>query len=173
MGDKITVKYSDGNERSGETNLDVLWKDLEPEDFNTTVTADLEDYYGNFINMNIPDVINTGQIIVTVKFKNNHTSNISNMDVSTDLLQRWQYHYFPDDQMNPPKKPFQLMESLPLRSMLCCFVRAAAAGQAYAADSRCRQYGGHFLFLIHEAAFLSGGAFHRLMPVKRMIQAFL
>ena len=85
FGDKITVKYSDGNERSGETNLDVLWKDLEPEDFNTTVTADLEDYYGNFINMNIPDVINTGQIIVTVKFKNNHTSNISNMDVSTDF----------------------------------------------------------------------------------------
>ncbi|MBR4448309.1 hypothetical protein [Methanobrevibacter sp.] len=85
FGDKITVKYSDGNERNGETDLDVLWKDLEPEDFNTTVIADLDDYYGNFINMNIPDVINTGQIIVTVKFKNNHSSNISNMNISTNF----------------------------------------------------------------------------------------
>ena len=45
-----------------------------------------------------------------------HTASLG-MDVSTDFLQRWQYHYFPDDHMNPPEEPFQLMESLPLRSM--------------------------------------------------------
>ena len=39
------------------------------------------------------------------------------MNVSTSLLQRWQYHYFPDEDMNPPAQPFQLMESLPLCSM--------------------------------------------------------
>ena len=45
-----------------------------------------------------------------------HTASLG-MDVSADRLQRWQYHYFPDDQMNPPEEQFQLMESLPLRSM--------------------------------------------------------
>lgn len=45
-----------------------------------------------------------------------HTDSLG-MNVSADLLQRWQYHYFPDDNMKPPKEPFQLMESLPLRSM--------------------------------------------------------
>ena len=45
-----------------------------------------------------------------------HTASLG-MDVSADSLQRWQYHYFPDEHMNPPEEPFQLMESLPLRSM--------------------------------------------------------
>jgi NAD(P)-dependent dehydrogenase (short-subunit alcohol dehydrogenase family) len=41
FGDRITVKYGDGNERNGETSLDVLWRDMDPTDFNTTVTIDL------------------------------------------------------------------------------------------------------------------------------------
>ena len=85
FGDNITVKYSDGNERNGTTTLDVKWRDVTPEDFNVTVVDDLGNYYGNFVNMNIPAVITTGQIIVTVKFKNNHNSSISNMNVSTDF----------------------------------------------------------------------------------------
>ncbi|WP_405265455.1 Ig-like domain-containing protein [Methanobrevibacter sp.] len=93
FGDKITVKYSDGNERNGETSLDVLWRDIEPTDFNTTVIDDLDDYYGNFINLDIPELINTGQIIVTIKFKNNHGSNISNMSVDTDFDSKAVYRF--------------------------------------------------------------------------------
>ena len=93
FGDKITVKYSDGNERNGETSLDVKWRDVDPTDFNTTVLDVLNDYYGNFINLNIPELINTGQIIVTIKFKNNHGSNISNMSVDTDFDSKAVYRF--------------------------------------------------------------------------------
>ncbi|WP_405316509.1 hypothetical protein [Methanobrevibacter sp.] len=93
FGDKITVKYSDGNERNGETSLDVKWRDVDPTDFNTTVMDDINDYYGNFINLNIPELINTGQIIVTIKFKNNHGSNISNMSVDTDFDSKAVYRF--------------------------------------------------------------------------------
>jgi hypothetical protein len=85
FGDNITVKYGNGNERSGETTLDVLWKDVESDDFTPTVKGNVEDYYGNFINLNIPDLINTGQIIATIKFKNKHNAPISNMNVTTDF----------------------------------------------------------------------------------------
>uniref|UniRef100_UPI00386B0774 hypothetical protein n=1 Tax=Methanobrevibacter sp. TaxID=66852 RepID=UPI00386B0774 len=85
FGDSITVLYGNGNERSGETTLDVLWKDVDSNDFTPNVTENVEDYYGNFVNLNIPDLLTTGQIIVTIKFKNNHGSNISNMNVTTDF----------------------------------------------------------------------------------------
>ena len=93
FGDRITVKYGDGNERNGETSLDVLWRDMDPTDFNTTVMDDVNDYYGNFINLNIPELINTGQIIVTVMFKNNHGSSISNMSVDTDFDSKAVYRF--------------------------------------------------------------------------------
>ncbi len=86
FGDNITVMYGDGNERSGNTTVDVLWKDVTSEDFTPVVKEDtVDDYYGNFVNLNIPDLITNGQIIVTIKFKNNHGTNISNMDVTTDF----------------------------------------------------------------------------------------
>uniref|UniRef100_UPI00386978BC hypothetical protein n=1 Tax=Methanobrevibacter sp. TaxID=66852 RepID=UPI00386978BC len=93
FGDSITVLYGNGNERSGETTLDVLWKDVDSNDFTPNVTENVEDYYGNFVNLNIPDSINTGQIIVTIKFKNNHGSNISNINVNTDFNSRAVYKF--------------------------------------------------------------------------------
>ena len=93
FGDKITVKYSDGNERNGETELDVKWRDVTPEDFNMTVLDDVDNYYGNFVNLTIPDLINTGEIIVTIKFKNNHNASISNMNVSTDFDSQAVYRF--------------------------------------------------------------------------------
>lgn len=93
FGDSITVLYGNGNERSGETTLDVLWKDVDSNDFTPNVTKNVEDYYGNFVNLNIPDSINTGQIIVTIKFKNNHGSNISNINVNTDFNSRAVYKF--------------------------------------------------------------------------------
>ena len=84
FGDNITVIYGNGNERDGETTLDVMWKDVDASDFAPSVNLTVEDYYSDFISMNIPDLINTGQIIVTVKFKNNRDANISNMNVTTD-----------------------------------------------------------------------------------------
>ncbi|WP_298521604.1 Ig-like domain repeat protein [uncultured Methanobrevibacter sp.] len=93
FGDNITVKYSNGNERDGETTLDVLWKDVESDDFAPTVNSDVDDYYGDFINMDIPDALNDGQIIVTIKFKNNHGSTISNMNVTTDFDSQAVYRF--------------------------------------------------------------------------------
>ena len=81
--DKITLIY-EGNERSGNTTVNVTWKDVDTSDFNLAVDDDVNDYYGNFVSLQIPDLITTGQIIVTVTFNNNPNANISNMNVSTD-----------------------------------------------------------------------------------------
>ena len=91
--DSITVTYSNGNERDGQTTMDVLWKDVESDDFTPTVNTDVDDYYGDFVNMNIPAVLATGQIIVTIKFKNNHGSSISNMNVTTDFGSQAVYRF--------------------------------------------------------------------------------
>jgi len=93
FGDNITVMYGDGNERSGNTTVDVTWKDVDSDVFNPTVKDDVNDYYGDLINLNIPDLLNEGQIIVTVKFKNNPSTNISNMDVSTDFNSQAVYRF--------------------------------------------------------------------------------
>lgn len=93
FGDEITVMYSDGNERSGNTTLEVTWKDINATDFTPNVTDNVSDYYGDFINLNIPELLNAGQIIVTVKFKNNHGSSISNMSVNTDFDSKAVYRF--------------------------------------------------------------------------------
>ena len=85
FGDIITVMYADGNERSGNTTVNVTWKDVDSDVFNPVVNINVEDYYGDFVNLDIPELLNTGQIIVTVKFKNNRNSQISNMNVTTDF----------------------------------------------------------------------------------------
>ena len=85
FGDNITLIYSDGSERSGNTTLAVKWRNVTSDDFTPAVNEDVDDYYGDFISLNIPDTINEGQIIVTIKFKNNHGVNISNIDVDTDF----------------------------------------------------------------------------------------
>ena len=83
FGDKIIVMY-EGNERSGNTTVNVTWKDVDTSDFNLTVDDDVNDYYANFVNLQIPDLIATGKIIVTVTYNNNPDTSISNMNVSTD-----------------------------------------------------------------------------------------
>ena len=93
FGDSITVIYGDGNQRSGNTTLNVLWRNATTEDFTPAVDDNVNDYYGDFVNLNIPDVINTGQIIVTIKFRNNHGSNISNMNVTTDFDSQAVYRF--------------------------------------------------------------------------------
>ncbi len=92
FGDQILVMY-EGNERSGNTTVNVTWKDVNATDFEPTVNDDVSDYYGNFVNINIPDLITTGQIIVTVKFINNPSTNISGMDVSTDFSSQAIYKF--------------------------------------------------------------------------------
>lgn len=84
FGDKITVMY-EGNERSGNTTVNVTWKDVDASDFNLTVDDDVNDYYANFVNLQIPDLITTGKIIVTVTYNNKPDTSISNMNVSTDF----------------------------------------------------------------------------------------
>ncbi|WP_405292943.1 Ig-like domain repeat protein [Methanobrevibacter sp.] len=84
FGDKITVMY-EGNERSANTTVDVLWKDVDSTDFAPAVNDDVNDYYGDFINLNIPDLLSEGQIIVTLKFKGNHSTNLPNMNVTSDF----------------------------------------------------------------------------------------
>ena len=91
--DKITIRYSDGNERNGETTLDVLWRNVTSEDFTPDVKADVEDYYANFLALNIPDLIDEGQIIVTIKFKNNKYTNISDMNVTKDFDSQAVYRF--------------------------------------------------------------------------------
>ncbi len=92
FGDQILVMY-EGNERSGNTTVNVTWKDVNATDFEPTVNDDVSDYYGSFVNINIPDLITTGQIIVTVKFINNPNTNISGMDVSTDFSSQAIYKF--------------------------------------------------------------------------------
>ena len=91
--DKIIIRYSDGNERNGETTLDVLWRNVTSEDFTPDVKDDVEDYYANFIDLNIPDLIDEGQIIVTIKFKNNKDTNISDMNVTKDFDSQAVYRF--------------------------------------------------------------------------------
>ncbi len=93
FGDNITVMYADGNERNGNTTVGVTWKEINPDEFNPTVKSDVNDYYGEFIDLNIPDLLNQGQIIVTVMFKNNHGSSISNMSVDTDFDSKAVYRF--------------------------------------------------------------------------------
>lgn len=93
FGENITVMYSDGNERSGNTTVNVTWKDVDSDVFNPTVKDDVNDYYGDLISLNIPELLNEGQIIVTVKFKNNPSTNISNMDVNTDFNSQAVYRF--------------------------------------------------------------------------------
>lgn len=84
FGDRITVDYS-GNERSGTTFIDVLWRDVNATDFAPVVDDDVNDYYGDFINLQIPDSVSAGQVIVTLKFKGNHSTNLPNMNVISDF----------------------------------------------------------------------------------------
>ncbi|WP_405292945.1 hypothetical protein [Methanobrevibacter sp.] len=92
FGDKISVIYV-GSERSGNTTIDVLWKDVNSTDFTPDVSDDVNDYYGDFINLNIPDLLTTGQIIVTLKFKGNHSTNLPNMNVTSDFGSQAVYRF--------------------------------------------------------------------------------
>ena len=92
FGNSITVMYSDGNERSGNTTVNVTWKDVDSDVFNPVVNDDVDDYYGDFINLEIPDLLTTGQIIVTLKFKGNHTTNLP-MNVTTDFGSQAVYRF--------------------------------------------------------------------------------
>ena len=93
FGDNITIRYCDGNERNGQTVLDVLWRNVTSEDFTPEVKDNVEDYYANFIALNIPDLINEGQIIVTIRFKNNMDTNISDMNVTKDFDSQAVYRF--------------------------------------------------------------------------------
>ena len=93
FGHQVTVMYGDGNERSGNTTVNVTWQDIGANDFAPTVNDNVDDYYGDFINLNIPDLLNEGQIIVTINFKGNHTTNIPNMNVTSDFGSQAVYRF--------------------------------------------------------------------------------
>ncbi len=92
-------------------NLEEISKVSYPYNLQTIYTADTfsaEDMIRDIGSVNI--LIETGGSAAW------HADSLG-MNISRNLLQRWQYHYLPDENLAPPKEPFQLMESLPLRSM--------------------------------------------------------
>ena len=93
FGNQITVVYGDGNERGGNTIVNTTWKDIDSSDFNPIVNVTVNDYYGDFINMDLPDLLNDGQIIITIKFKGNHTTNLPNMNVTSDFGSQAVYRF--------------------------------------------------------------------------------
>ena len=111
-----------------------------PYDFKPLYTADsftMEDTIRDIGKVNI--LIETGGSSAW------HADSLG-MNISTDSLQRWQYDYFPDEDLNPPKEPFRLMESLPLHSMadpetLADFIRWGA--QAFPAEKYALVLWGH------------------------------
>ncbi len=93
FGNQITVVYGDGNERGGNTIVNTTWKDIDASDFTPVVNVTVDDYYGDFINLDIPDLLNDGQIIITIKFKGNHTTNLPNMNVTSDFGSQAVYRF--------------------------------------------------------------------------------
>ncbi len=81
----------------GQATSDFLLKDVAPEEFSPSVESNVNDYYGDFVRLNIPDLVTTGQITVMVKFKNKHNSSISNMNVSTDFDSKAVYKFKIED----------------------------------------------------------------------------
>ena len=82
---KVTVRYSDGNERNGNVTLGVLWRDAVSEDFKPVISDDVYDYYGDVVNITIPDGIDDGQIIVTVKYRNSYGADVPGIDVTASF----------------------------------------------------------------------------------------
>ena len=93
FGNQITVVYGDGNERGGNTIVNTTWKDIDASDFTPVVNVTVNDYYGDFINLDLPDLLNDGQIIITIKFKGNHTTNLPNMNVTSDFGSQAVYRF--------------------------------------------------------------------------------
>ena len=91
--DNITVLYNNGNERDSKTILKVLWRQLEKNDFNPRVNDAVNNYYDNIINLTMPDSVDNGQIIVNVKFKGNYTSNLSNINVTSEFENEMIYKF--------------------------------------------------------------------------------
>jgi len=81
-------------EQTDEINEDVLKENTlefnskvstSPGDFTPQVDENVNDYYTYSINLTIPDSINNGQIILNLKYKGNHSTNLPNMNVTSDF----------------------------------------------------------------------------------------